>query len=160
MNLKQIARAPKTDIHITAWHFGHIPRDSFPLSRVRNKHYKLGPEYRWRVITFDCLRSAFRILVVFNEGKQIYRATLAMERDRDLAVICQYEFHVSEPGWHCHVTFREVDDLPLGVGRSHLRRWPSQNVPPGRPEFGIRETNAVGVAMTRFRVSPLGDLGI
>jgi hypothetical protein len=160
MNIKEVVRAPKTDIHVTEWRAGHIPRVSFPLSRVRDKHYKLGPEYRWRVITFDCLWNTFRLLVVFNEGKQIYRATLAIEVERDLAVLCQYEFHASEPGWHCHVTFRETDGLPLGVGRSHLRRWPGANTRPSRPEFGVRETNAVGLAMTRFRISPVGPLGI
>jgi hypothetical protein len=160
MNVKEIVRALKTDIRVGEWKAGHIPRATFPLSHVRDKHYKLGPEYRWRLVTFDCLRHSFRLLVVFNEGKQIYRATLAMEVERDLIVLCQNEFHASEPGWHCHVTFRETDELPVGVTRSHLRRWPSANIAPSRPEFGVRESNAVGVALTRFRISPVGPLGL
>ena len=160
MNIKEVVRALKTDIHVGDWRAGHIPRMTFPLSRVRDKHYKLGPAYRWRVIAFDCLRHRFRLLVVFNEEKQIYRATLATEVERDLIVLCQYEFHASEPGWHCHVTFREADGLPMGITRSHLRRWPSANSVPSRPEFGVRESNAVGVAMTRFRISPVGPLGL
>ena len=124
------------------------------------KNYRFGPEYKWRVVTFDCLRRTFRLLILFNEGKQIYRATLAMETRQDLAVFCQYEFHASEPGWHCHVTFREIETLPLGVTRSHLRRWPSANTLPSRREFGIRESNAAGVALTRFRISPVGPLGL
>lgn len=158
MNIADIIRAQKTDINVSAWHVGHIPRATFPLSLARPKNYKFGPEYRWRVVTFDCLRFSFRLLIIFNEGKQIYRATLAMEVDQDLAVLCQYEFHASEPGWHCHVTFREMDDLPRGVTRSHLRRWPSANTAPSRPEFGAREANAVGLAAGRFRLSGPGSL--
>jgi hypothetical protein len=139
MDIKEVVRALKTDIHLGEWIAGHIPRSTFPLSRVREKTYKLGPEYRWRIITFDCLRRSFRLLIVFNEGKQIYRATLAIEVERDLIVLCQYEFHASEPGWHCHVTFREIDGLPVGVTRSHLRRWPGYNSLPIRLEqVGLR----------------------
>jgi hypothetical protein len=83
-----------------------------------------------------------------------------MEVGNDLAVLCQYEFHASEPGWHCHVTFREITDLPLGVTRSHLRRWPSEKTNPSRMEFGVRQTNAAALAATRFRVSVPGDLGL
>src|SRR5262249_9727610 len=116
MNVRDVVRALKTDIHLSEWKSGHIPRATFPLSRVREKSYKLGPEYKWRVVSFDCLHQSFKILIVFNDGKQIYRATLAMEVERDLVVLCQHEFHASEPGWHCHVTFDETDGLPRGVG--------------------------------------------
>ncbi|SRR5216683_4825774 len=84
MNIKEVVRALKTDIHVGDWRAGHIPRTTFPLSHVREKHYKLGQEYRWRIVTFDCLQHRFRLLVVFNEGKQIYRTTLATEVERDL----------------------------------------------------------------------------
>ena len=160
MNVGDVVRAVKTDIHLSEWRSGHVTRSVFPLSRARPKNYKFGPEYKWRVVTFDCLRRTFRLLIVFNEGKQIYRATLAMETAQDLAVFCQYEFHASEPGWHCHVTFHEIETLPLGVTRSHLRRWPSANTLPSRREFGVRESNAAGVALTRFRISPVGPLGL
>jgi hypothetical protein len=160
MNLSDIARAPKTDIHLGDWRAGHIPRTTFPLSLVRAKNYKLGPEYRWRGVTFDCLRNSFRLLIVFNAGKQIYRASLGMELGQDLVVLCQYEFHASEPGWHCHVTFQDTASLPAGIARSHLRRWPKPNAVHSRLEFGVRESNAVGLALTRFRISPIGPLGL
>jgi hypothetical protein len=160
MNIADVVRAPKTDIHISDWHSGHIPRASFPLSQARSKNYKFGPSYKWRVVTFDCLRNSFRLLILFNEDKEIYRATLAVEADGDLVVFCQYEYHASEPGWHCHVTFREADTLPRGVTRSHLRRWPGAGAVPSRPDFGVRQATAVGLATARFRVSTPGDLGI
>ena len=158
MDIKDIVRAQKTDVHVSDWRIGHVPRSTFPLSLARPKNYKFGPEYRWRLVRFDCLQRSFRMLVLFNEGKQIYRATLGMEVGDDLVVICQHEFHASEPGWHCHVTFRDIDDLPRGVSRTHLRRWPSANTEPSRPEFGVREGNAVSLAATRFRVSSPGTL--
>jgi hypothetical protein len=160
MNIADVVRALKTDIHVGDWHSGHIPRASFPLSHARGKNYKFGPDYKWRIVTFDCLRHSFRLLIILNENKEIYRTTLGVEADGDLIVLCQYEFHASEPGWHCHVTFREAESLPHGVTRTHLRRWPGYAVTPSRPDFGAKQSNAVGLATTRFRVSPLGDLGL
>ena len=160
MNITDIVRALKTDIHVSEWRSGHIPRASFPLSQARNKNYKFGPSYKWRVVTFDCLQRSFRLLILLNEDKIIYRATLAVEVEGDLVVLCQYEYHESEPGWHCHVTFRDADMLPRGVTRGHLRRWPGKGAVPSRPDFGIRQSNAVGIATARFRVLTPGDLGI
>ena len=162
MNVSDVVRGPKTDVEISEWRAGHIPRERFPLSRARAKSNKLGPEYRWRVIKFDCLGDSFRVLVVFNEAKQIYRATLAVERQegrqQELAVLCQNEYHASEPGWHCHVTFAEIDTLPLGVVRSHLRRWPQVDAAHSRPDFGVHERNAATIAAARFRISSPGTL--
>lgn len=159
MKIQDIVRAIKTDVHVTDWKEGHIPRATFPLSQARPKNYKFGPEYKWRLVRFDCLGNTFRLLVVFNEAKQIYRATLGMDVERDdLVVLCQHEFHASEPGWHCHVTFAEAATLPHGVSRTHLRRWPGAGTEPSRLEFGVRLANAVSLAAARFRISSPGTL--
>ena len=71
-------------------------------------------------------------------------------RQQELAVLCQHEYHASEPGWHCHVTFADADTLPLGVTRSHLRRWPQVDVPHSRLDFGVHERNAASIAAARF----------
>jgi hypothetical protein len=163
MNIRDVVRGPKTDVSISEWREGHIPRERFPLSRVRSKSYKLGPDYKWRVISFDCLGDSFRVLVVFNEAKQIYRSTLAVEirqsgrAANELAVLCQHEYHASEPGWHCHVTFAETDTLPLGVARSHLKRWP-QATSASHSEFGVHHRNAATIAAARYRISSPGTL--
>jgi len=160
MNVADIVRALKTDIVVGEWRSGHIPRTTFPLSLARPKNYKFGPEYKWRLVTFDCLRNSFRLLIILNEGKLIYRAILGMEVGQDLTVISHYEFHASEPGWHCHVTFRDVDTLPQGVNRSHLRRWPKPSVTPSRLEFGVKDSTALGIALARFRIAAIGPLGV
>jgi hypothetical protein len=158
MELAEIIRALKTDIHASAWAVGHISRSAFPLSLARSKNYKFGPEYHWRVITFDCLSRTFRLLVVINEAKQIFRATLGVEVENDLAVICQHEFHASEPGWHCHLSLAPVETLPPGVTRTHLRRWPKSGTEHSKQHFDVTEKSATSVAAARFRVASIGTL--
>ena len=156
MDLADIIRALKTDIEIGSWANGHISRSSFPLSLAKSKNYKFGPEYCWRVVKFDCLGRSFRVLIVLNENKQIYRATLGVEIENDISVLCQHEFHASEPGWHCHLTLGAADGLPVGVVRSHLRRWPHHSAAHSRMEFKVDKASGLTVAADLFRFSAQG----
>ena len=158
MNITEIIRALKTDVSVGQWNTGHVSRSAFPISSARAKNYKFGSEYKWRVVKFDCLNRSFRILILLNEAKQIYRATLGIEVENEMAIICQHEFHASEPGWHCHVTMADDSTLPIGVVRQHLRRWPASSARHSRMEFGVSMANAVSLAAARFRVSEVGPL--
>jgi hypothetical protein len=39
---------------------------------------------------------------VLNEAKQRFEAVLGAMMNTGLRVLCSYEWHASEPGWHCH----------------------------------------------------------
>lgn len=93
---------------------GHIPRKSFPLSKLKNKRFKYGPEYEWRIVTFRALDHAFSLLIMLNENKAIYRASLGMHVDQDVVVLGMHEYHSSEPGWHCHFSLQ--DHRARGIG--------------------------------------------
>jgi hypothetical protein len=94
-----------------------MPKPAFPLSRTKNRHYRLGA-YRWRVIRFSALSAEFRVLVAYHIEKQQYRAVLALEKAGDLTVLAQYEYHGTHPGWHVLASCQEMDQVPSGVMRS------------------------------------------
>jgi hypothetical protein len=79
VNVADIVRTRKSELETGTWRSGHIPRGQFPLSKAKSKNYKFGPEYKWRVIRFECRGVYCRILLLLNEGKQIFRATLGVE---------------------------------------------------------------------------------
>lgn len=158
MNLKQVLRGTKLTLDEGKWHTGHIAPSAFPLSLLRSKSYKFGPEYKWRVARFECIDQVCRVLIVLNENKQIFRATLGIEDGSDMRVLCQYEYHASEPGWHCHLTLDDHKAVPAGAARSHLRRWPKAGVAHVKPHFAVSAASALTLAAERFRFKAQGDL--
>jgi hypothetical protein len=158
MDVVDIIKNTKSKPDLGEWREGHIPRSAFPLSRARNKNYKFGPEYKWRLITFDSIHHKCRVLLLLNEGKQICRMTLGVEINNGMTVLCQHEFHASEPGWHCHVCFDQIENIPSGVNRSHLKRWPKPETVHARVEFYVSQRNALSAAAEIFRFSAQGDL--
>jgi hypothetical protein len=145
MNLADLIRAEKTKTNLGEWKAGHIPRSAFPLSRVKEKQYRLGPAYSWRLITFIACKLKCRILITLNEEKEIFRARLGVECDNDIVVLCDHEFHAGEPGWHCHVTRKHVEKVPAGVARGgDRRRWPRGH--DGSAAFTVTKARAFTIA--------------
>lgn len=155
MNLKDIIRVEKTNLSLGKWGRGHIPRASFPMSRVKDKRYKFGSEYAWRVVQFDADGQRCRILIILNENKEILRARLGVESSGDMIILSDYEFHASEPGWHCHVATEDHTEVNAGAARHDKRKWPMS---PSRTSFGVSEANALSVVAQHFRFEAQGDL--
>jgi hypothetical protein len=62
---------------------------------------------------------------VFNEAKQKYEAILGvMAADKSLRILCSYEYHASEPGWHCHATHDDTVTLSHGFMRGPWMKRP------------------------------------
>lgn len=155
MNIKEIIRAKKTNVDLGKWSAGHIPRSAFPMSRVRDKRYKFGPEYSWRLVKFEALGNLCRILILLNESKEIMRARMGVEVNNDMVVLCEYEYHASEPGWHCHVTLEDLASAPVGAARWEKTKWPRA---PARRTFGVDQTSALTLVAERFRFEAQGEL--
>jgi hypothetical protein len=98
-----------------------------------------------------------RILIVLNEGKSIYRARLGVERDGDMVILCDHEYHADEPGWHCHLTRDDIESIEAGAARSHTQRWPASQSMCSRRDFGVSEVNALLEAASRFRFRERAD---
>ena len=158
MNLKEFLRGTKLVLDEGKWGAGHIPRSAFPLSGLSNKRYKYGPEYKWRVVRFECVAEVCRVLILLNEDKQIYRATLGIEDGGDLRVLCQHEYHASEPGWHCHFKTADHKNVDPGYVRKNSRRWPSVRGQHSKMEFNVSQSSAITKAADRFGFRVQGDL--
>lgn len=154
MRLSEVIRADKANIKIGEWGNGHIPPRQFAL-RAKPSSFKLGPLWDWAVIRFDALNHSFRVLVLLNSAKQIYRAILAIEVGGEAKVLCVREFHASEPGWHCHFVDRS-DNAPEGWRRRGMHRRPR-----GAKldeDFGVTKADAVPVALRIFGIEHHGPL--
>lgn len=154
MKLKDVIRAEKLVTDWGKWQEGgKMPRSAFCLSKSRDRSYRLGA-FRWRIVCFQALGHAFRLLVAYRIDKEQYRAVLAVETERDLTVIAQYEFHGTHPGWHILATCEEITDAPAGVMRHPWqRRIPGARKFSRRTTFGIVDDNqALSVAADRFRL--------
>ncbi len=120
VRLREIVRAPKDEIKIGNWHSGKVPKADFPIWRAP---YGLGSSYRWAVITFraepeGAAHAECRVLVVVNKSKQKFEAILGvMGANGALKVLCSYEHHPSEPGWHAHATHDDSETLSHGFMR-------------------------------------------
>lgn len=116
MRPKEIIRASKSGVDVgKKWRSGNVPKADFPIAK---KSYALGNSFRWNTISFEALGAECRVLVVVNQSKQKYEAVLGvMGPDGTLRILCSYEYHASEPGWHCHATHDDVSTLSHGFMR-------------------------------------------
>lgn len=160
MRLKELIAAPKADIKVGSWHTGKVPRKDFPLARSA---YRLGSAFQWCVIAFTALGSECRVLVIFNDGKQKYEAILGVMGDQKLCLLCSYEFHATEPGWHAHASCDDARKLPPGVMRGPwVKRIPAARQPHRRHSFhgkhSFDKAYALQIAYDRYRIEPKGPL--
>jgi hypothetical protein len=155
VNLKDFIRAEKTNVDLGKWLKGHIPRSAFPMSLLKEKNYKFGPDYSWRLIKFVALERKCRVLIWYNEGKQIFRSRFGVEANNDMIVLCEFEYHAGEPGWHCHVTANDISQIVPGQARGDKKKWPRS---PSRQEFHATKDSAVSIVAERYNFSAQGDL--
>ena len=156
--LADFIRAEKHEVDEGSWRTGHIERSAFPLSRSKSRHFRFGPEYRWRLVRFQCLGSRCRVLIQYNPGKLICRSTFAVEVDNDLVVLCSHEYHADHPGWHCHLARGEHLQLEPGVFRTGLKRWPAVDAPHSKRDFEVTEASALSHVAARYRFKAQGEL--
>jgi hypothetical protein len=157
IRLQEIIRASKGNIRVGEWRHGNVPRADFPIGR---KPYGLGRSYQWCVIKFDALGLQCRVLVVLNVPKEKYEAILGIMADAQARILCSYEYHAAEPGWHCHSACGEVSNVPKGFMRGPwVRRVPRANQPHKRLDFGILDRgSAERFAIDCYRIEPKGPL--
>jgi hypothetical protein len=113
--VSDIRFATKLNVDWGTWEAGRMPASAFPLSKRRGHSFRLGASYRWRIVQFEACGSAFRLLIALNIQKEQYRATLALQGERDNSVVASYEFHGTHPGWHLLATCDEIESVPQGV---------------------------------------------
>lgn len=151
MKIKDVVRAQKNVTDWGSWKPGPVPRKEFPLSRVKNKRYSIGPSYRWRIISFEALSHSFRVWILFRPDLEKYQAHLGVMRSGDMAVLASYEFHGTHPGWHVHAACgKENEVVPGRLARDCHRRIPSVGGWHRKTTFSVSEQNAVDIAAEVF----------
>jgi hypothetical protein len=161
MRLRDVIRASKEDVKVGSWRFGKVPKADFPLAR---SPYRLGNSFKWNVIKFSAGGAECRVLVVQNEGKQKYEALLGvMGANGILKVLCSYEYHAHEPGWHCHATHDDSDTISHGIMRGPwIKRVPAaskKHRPQKFAKFSIGDEAAgITFACARYRIGQKGSL--
>lgn len=154
MRLSAVIRAPKSDIVFGPWKIGHMPPSEFKLIKTQ-KTMKYGQGWSWRVVKFTALESRFRLQIMLNESKGICRGTLGIEDGDLVRICCVREFHPSEPGWHCHATYR-TDDGVAHWSHHGLKRWPKG--PDLHAVYAPDRILALDAALRFYRVEVTGDL--
>jgi hypothetical protein len=157
MNLRALIGAPKHSVRTGEWKRGEIPRSYWPSRRAKSKAYKYGPLYTWRIVSFHALGADCRIRILLNLDKQIFRATFGVTESGETTVLCDYEFHASEPGWHCHARCGDAALINSGTNRFGSVRVPKAGDKHRRTDFmfGKAEMNqltAFNCAVTFFKV--------
>jgi hypothetical protein len=156
MHLRRIIRAQKTAIKIGPWRSGKVPKADFPIAR---KAYGLGNSYEWCVVTFQALGGHFRVLVVLNEPKEKYEAILGLMASGMLRLLCSYQWHADEPGWHCHATCDDPATVPRGIMRGPwIRRIPKARRLHRHQQFNVTKASAVQLAIDRYKIEEKGPL--
>jgi hypothetical protein len=151
---RDIRAANKEILDWGKWDSARMPASAFPLSRRRGNSFRLGLAYRWRVVRFEACDHTFRLLLAFSLPKEQYRATLALEGERDLSVLVSYEFHGTHPGWHVLATCDDIATVPQGVMIGPWqRRLPSARTRHRNVVFRVTDdATALNVAARFFRL--------
>ena len=135
MDLRALIGAEKSSVRSGEWKQGEIPRAQWPSRKAKPKFYKWGSLYRWRIMTFSALGHECRVLLLLNESKQIFRASLGVTSAGETTVLCDYEYHASEPGWHCHARCEDISAISTGTNRYGGIRLPKSGNKHRRSEF-------------------------
>jgi hypothetical protein len=152
MLLKEIIRAEKVVTDWGKWQSGKMPRTAFPLSMSRQNFYRLG-SFRWRVVRFASLASAFRLLIALHEAKEQFRALLGVEVGADTRFVASLEFHGTHPGWHAVLSCDLIENAPIGIKTGPWqRRLPRARHAHRRTTFGVTEKTATEKAGRFFRL--------
>lgn len=145
INLRTLIGADKSYVKSGDWRQGEIPRPQWPSRRAKSKAYKYGPSYQWRIITFVAMGQECRVKLLLNIQKQIFRASFGLVASGDTKILCDYEFHASEPGWHCHARCGDVDSIDSSTNRFGSKRLPPSNGFQRRTEFVFGKTELSSV---------------
>jgi len=157
INLRRIVRASKSEIAIGKWHNGKVPKSEFPIGKTS---YRLGNAFQWCVIKFTALSIEFKVLVVMNPSKEKFQAILGAPDSSSIRILCTYEYHADEPGWHCHAACDEIAKVPLGYARGPwVRRIPGAKRTHNRQAFTIcDEKSAQRAALKYYGIEEEGSL--
>ena len=155
MRTQDVVKAKKSKIRMQEWGQGNMPPSAFRL-RKDLKAVKQGKSNKWRVITFSANYDSFRVLILYNPDRFIYRATLGIEKNGVVNILCVHEYHASEPGWHCHVDRKRVKGVTFW-NHSELQKWPKKPLYEAKYEVDTLD-RTTEIALKFYKITEEGPL--
>ena len=156
-------KGQKIRVKTGAWSSGHIPRSYWPSRKAKAKAYKYGPSYHWRFLQFESCGVQCCVRILLNVEKKIFRAAFGVIENNDTKLLCEYEFHASEPGWHCHARCGDLATIDATRNRYGGVRIPQEGEYHRREKFvykvnAIDKVSAFNCACEFFKINTKGDL--
>jgi hypothetical protein len=125
MRVRDIIKAQKTKINWGEPKQGGMTMAIFPLSRRKKQSLKFGNLHKWRLVKFEALGEAFRLLIVYHTLIENFEAYLGLDVAQETKLIATYSYHGTHPGWHMHAGCGDIRALPAGMFQLRwLRRLP------------------------------------
>lgn len=156
MQFRDFLVADKTISSPGVWSNKKMPRTGgkFPLSK--NHSFRLGTNWRWRVVDLTAGTSDFRLLIAYHEHKQQYLAALGVSNLSDTLVLARLEYHGTHPGWHLHAYCNGSEQRHWGrMSYPEMVRLPSGKKRHRRMDFSINDSDALDLATKFFRIDGL-----
>jgi hypothetical protein len=141
MRVQDVIRGDKSNITVSDWGRGKMPKGRFPLSKAGRRAWSIGSAWEWRFAEFECAGRQFVIRVLCCDEKSKAHVHLGLRSVRDTIVLCSYEYHADHvTGWHVHTLCgekNEIDSAPAGtvVHGPWVKRVPAARSPHRRTEF-------------------------
>lgn len=163
MRVQDIIKAQKEAVDWGKPQQGGMTPSIFQLSKRKRQSLKLGSCYRWRLVKFQALGEAFRLLIAYHTLFENYEAYLAVECGQDLRVIASLSYHGTHPGWHMHAGCGDTRRLPVGVLQYRwFRRLPAAKKFVRKIEYvagggHMNDNVALQIAAERFNLHNRAD---
>jgi hypothetical protein len=155
MRVRDVIKAPKENIVTAPWRQGAIPPSAFMMRRDQKKR-DLGASWWWRTIDFEAFGKPCRILIQLHAVKQSCSFTLGIHDDIGmLRLVCVREFHLSEPGWHCHSVLTAENGV-RSFAHHGVRRFPKKEK--NDEAFGVELRTATALAAKFYCLVGQGEL--
>lgn len=160
--LRAFVASRKTVQDAGEWTDKRMPKSApvFPLSKSKGVRLGAGG-WRWRLVRIESDGADYRLLAMYDPGKQNYAALLGVSIGDDTLVLGALEYHSTHRGWHIHAGCKDTTNSEFG-----RLRYPSMRRIPGkgrqhqnRTAFPADDVAATEILAGYFQIAELRDVG-
>jgi hypothetical protein len=140
MLLKDVVKAPKSGVKVSAWTQDKPQRKVFPLSCKAGGCFPLTRKWRWAVVEFDAIGSHFRVMVAYHVDLPVFQMVLGEALTNDTKVLARVEYDISHSpyGWHVHSNCEDSSQVSAGIIKPlGQRRIPTAGARHRRKEYSL-----------------------
>ncbi len=145
MHLREVIKAPKTNVTDAVWSQEKPQRRIFPLSRKTGGCFPLTRKWRWAVVEFETLGSHFRLMIAYHVDLPAFQMVLGEVLKNDTKVLVRVEYDVAHSpfGWHVHSFCGDASLISSGV----IKPLGQERMPAARTKHRRTEYTLSGESM-------------